>query len=193
MKNEKNNKMVGQLYAMLYTKYTKELVRMSLKTNKSMDNAKDATSDFLLKMAERFGNDMDGAKILTDAYVKGSFKNFLCDLYRKSKPLYFSELSSKRSDDDNESPEYRYDIAGTDDADKLINQKENQTMTKVTFGKMKSEDVDLLKSRFVQEESNISIASQMGLTADNIANKVRRSRIAFVKVFNKLGYERGDF
>ena len=112
MKNQQSNDFNNELYLQLYKMHYKSLIRMFLKNSSSIADAEDAVSDFLLKFAGKLSNEMKESEKLSEAYIKGSFKNFIYDCFRKKKPLSFSDLRSDRSDADDVDMANRFDIAG---------------------------------------------------------------------------------
>jgi DNA-directed RNA polymerase specialized sigma24 family protein len=193
MKKGKDNNKTLQFYIDLHVKYYKELLRMYLKTHSCRADAENAASDFILKMAEWFSiNEAESSKI-SPAYIKGSFNNFVRDIIRKHKPVYFSELAREKQEDSTDYTEIRFDIPGTDNVESKIFTSDKNSLIKACYAIMHKEDVMYLNFRFIDGFSNIQIATLLGLQADYVANKVNRAKTAFKKAFSKRGYQRGDF
>jgi len=187
MKNEFNIR----LHETLYKKFFKVLVRFYLKTTHSEADAEDIASAFLLKFCEDMS---DGRKVIVDdAYIMTSFRNFMKDAFRKKKPVYFSQLENNNSNEDDMPVESKFDIAGTDDADKRIFSADNKSILSSCFAKMQAEDVHYLILRFAEDKPNRVIATMLGQSADYVANRVNRARSAFKKAYSSLIYKRGDF
>lgn len=193
MKNQQNSDFNNELYLELYTKHYKTLVRMFLKTNRSMDDALDAASDFLLKMAEKLSSENAGSTKFSDAYIKGSFKNFVFDCFRRKKPYSISQLNSERSDSDFLSGNAKFDIAGFDAADSKTISRMNKDVIAACYSKMKPEDINFVQMRFENNMPNREIAELLGQSVDYVANKVSRAKVVFKNAFQKLGYNWKDF
>ena len=193
MKNQKNNDEVGRLYAVMYLKYYKDLLRMFMKTHNSKANAEDAVCSFLLKFCETMTDGRDAAGKINDAFVKGSFNNYMNDMFRKKKPFYFSELENRNQNEYNVTESRRFDIAGSDDADERINSVTNKSIINSCYKMMKEEDVRYIRLRFEKGFSNIEIGEQLSQTTKYIAVRVNRARASFRKVLRKLGYRKEDF
>ena len=193
MKNQKNNDEIGRLYASLYVKYYKDLLRMFMKTNKSMADAEDAASSFLLKFCETMTDGRDIAGKINDAFVKGSFKNYMNDLFRKKRPFYFSGLENGNQNEYNITENRRFDIAGSDSADERINAATNKYIISSCYKMMKEEDVKYIRLRFEKGFNNIEIGEQLSQTTKYIAVRVNRARASFRMAFKKLGYRNEDY
>ena len=165
---------------------------MYMKTHKSVDDAEEAVHEFLLHFSEIFASENYDLNKLNVAYIKTSFNNYVCDSFRKKKPFNFSELAQQTNEDSDNQTESKFDVPGTDDADKLLQSEEAKSIISSCYDRMKKGDVSYLRYRFEQKIPNREIAKIMGQTANYVANRVTRAKMAFIKVLSGMGLQRGD-
>lgn len=189
----KNNPQIEKLFTQLYTNYHKELYRMYMKTHRSNAEADDAVNGFLLKFAEKMTDGRDITGKITDAFVKGSFKNHICDLFRKKKLSYFSELEQNDHEESDLLSSKRFDIAGTNSSDERIISQNNRSLVQLCFAQMKPQDAAYLTLRYIDDLGNQEIAKQLNQNSKYVALRINRAKAAFISVFKKLGFKKGDY